>query len=208
MKKSFNEGQAYSLKSEIFLVRGYQFVDNPYAVIDDLPDEEARRVSEEAFPDKRNHDYVEVRRKVTSWLRAEAEKIGVRIDRQNPVSFAVVLGENNLNEILKMLGPQDNMVVFRFNDIDLTNWSFTVDDAFIGAPKELKGSYSDVGHPEDGLHGQVLNSEGLIYNLLMGHRLEGKAHDADRYYEAQLWGKEPKLLKNSAKPLVYNGLEF
>lgn len=114
-----------------------------------------------------------------------------------------MLGKDNLDEILKMLYPQDNMVVFRFKDIDLTNWSFTIDDAFIGAPKELKGSYSDVDHPEDDLHGKVLNSEELIHNLLMGHRLEGKAHDADRYYEAQLWGEEPRLLKNPAKPLLY-----
>lgn len=207
LTENFHGQQVNSLKNEMFLVRGYQFVDAPYAIIDDLPDEEAKRISEEAFPGKRNHDYIDVRRKVTSWLRTEAEKIGVRIDKQNPVSFAVVLGEDNLNEILKMLGPQDNMLVFRFNDVDLTNWSFTVDDAFIGAPKELKGSYSDVGHPKDPLHGRILDSEELIHHLLMGHRLEGKANDADRYYEAQLWGDEPRLLQNSAKPLIHNGFE-
>ncbi len=202
LKRQFNEEEANALKNEMFLIRGYQFTDNPYAVIDDLSDEDAQRVSEETFPN-RNNDYLSVRRNVTSWLRSKAEESGVRIDKENPVSFAVVLGKNNLDEILNMLGPQDNMVVFKFKDVDITNWSFTVDDAFIGAPKGLKGSYNDACHPEDDLHGQVLNAESLIYHLTTGHRLEGKTHDTHRYYEAQLWGKEPTLLKNSVEPQLY-----
>jgi hypothetical protein len=178
-----------------YLVRSYRG-DDPFAVVPDLAHDAAIAVCETNFPWRgtepggkevlRNQTaYMETRRDTESWLRENATAAGVRIDKENPVYF----GLSREPERIKALGgPEEKFVVFRASDVDLSNWSFTVDDSFSNRNFVRSGQtvYGEAPHPS---HGTVMNAA-QIAAVIDRH---GGAHadGTERYFEAQMWARKP-----------------
>ncbi|NCO03132.1 MAG: hypothetical protein GW903_02940 [Alphaproteobacteria bacterium] len=178
---------------EYYLVRAYKGSD-PYSMITDLPLEEAERVSREAFP-QRGENYMADRFAVDGWLREQAQISGVAISRANPISFSLV---RDLDQWEKSIHPDDGRVIIPFREADLSNWSFTVDDSFVSAPRNLiQDSDWMEEYPKEDLHGRVLNGQEIAGILIQECFPEGKVGSNPRYFEAQLWANEPTLIKRS-----------
>lgn len=178
---------------EYYLVRAYKGSD-PYSMITDLPLEEAERVSREAFP-QRGENYMADRFTVDGWLREHAQASGVTMSRANPISFSLV---RDLDQWENSIHPDDGRVIIPFREADLSNWSFTVDDSFVSAPRTL---IQDVDwmeeYPKDDLHGRVLNGQEISGMLIQGRFPEGEVGSNPRYFEAQLWANEPTIIRQN-----------
>ena len=181
-----------SAAENFYLARSYRASD-PYALITDLPFEEADRISQENYP-QRSPNYMHDRYAVDDWLREQAKAAGVETDRHNPVSFSVI---KDIEQWKRSLHPNDGQIVIPFKDIDLRNWSFTLDDSFVSTTIELESGEWTKRYPASDLHGRVFNGIGMTDILNNGQFPDETVNGNPRYFEAQLWADIPTLLKSA-----------
>ena len=196
LDKDFGDSQQVSETGleGMYLVRGYKFIENAYSVITDLPLDEATRISREAFPRRDSEKYMDKRFRVDDWLRKEAEGVGVDIAKHNPVSFSVV---RDLDAWKSEQPEGDGAIILPLSEVDLSNWSFTLDDSFVSAPEEVKEDTEDFGYPPHELHGRVLNGQELLGLIKRNEFPQEEINNNPRYFEAQLWSSAPTLIRST-----------
>lgn len=174
-----------------YLVRNYKD-SNPYSIITDLSFEEADKVSRQAYP-QRTENYMTQRYDIDAWLRKKATEKDVTMDREHPISFSLV---NDLKKWEQSLNPNDGRIIIPFKDVDLSSWSFTLDDSFVSAPESVTTGNRDwtEQYGKNDLHGKVFDQNEIIGILKDGKFPEGEIGGTPRYFEAQLWGDVPKLI--------------
>lgn len=202
LRSHFNRPDGGSLWRGYYLVRGYHKDADPYAVVTDLPFAEAVAVCEaaepgrgleEATPDGRRDQraYMEARLKTENWLRQKARDNGVLIAKQNPVYFAFTREPERFKAHVAQASPESKLIILAADKVDLSSWSFTLDDHFFadldsGAEGEKKLSHYEP-HP---LHGKVLNAAQLLAALDdYGYPEDEYAHN----FEAQMWAPAPVM---------------
>ena len=172
-----------------YLVRGYAADADPYAVISDLPEEEGQRVAVKNDP-IRGADNYQQRLKTETWLRQNAEASGVDMAKSTPAYFAFANDPDFIAEITAERSPHKNLIILPADQVDLSNWSFTMDDHFFADFDDENAAPSHAEpHP---LHGRVLNAHQLV------QALETYGYPEDPYknnFEAQMWASEPSLLQ-------------
>lgn len=177
-----------------YLVRAYAADADPYAVISDLSEAEGQRIAVKNDP-IRGADNYQQRIKTETWLRQNAEASDVALDKSTPVYFAFTNNPDFIAEITEQRSPHKNLIVLPADQVDLSNWSFTMDDHFFANFDDGNTSPSHAEpHP---LHGRVLNAYQLV------QALETYGYPEDPYknnFEAQLWASEPALLQSQAEP--------
>ncbi len=207
MHEAFDSGAGNQSKwSGYYLIRSYHKDAGPYDVVTDLSSDEAIATCESKEPGRGREEqtaadgtrdqngYMQMRIKTENWLRENAREAGVDMQKQNPVYFAFTREPERFTETMAKRRQDTKTVIFRAEELDLSNWSFTMDDHFFAdhdngaeGTKELSG-FSP--HP---LHGRVLSAEQLLAAIEEhGYPENEMTHN----FEAQMWAPEPTLLKD------------
>jgi hypothetical protein len=171
-------------------VRSYAKDADPYAVITDLPEDEALDVAIKNDP-QRGEDNYRQRVKTENWLRSQAQQSDVNMQKATPAYFAFT---DDPAFVLSHVPEHKESIIIPLENIDLSSWTFTMDDHFfaefssgekdcIGAPSHAKP------HP---LHGHVLNAAQLVQALETFGLPE---NPFENNIEAQMWAPEPQALK-------------
>ncbi|MCB9963805.1 MAG: hypothetical protein H6857_02540 [Rhodospirillales bacterium] len=172
-----------------YLVRSYAADADPYAVISDLPEEEGQRVAVKNDP-IRGADNYQQRIKTEIWLRQNAEASGVDLAKHTPAYFAFTNDPSFIAKITAQESPHKNLIVLPADQVDLSNWSFTMDDHFFA---NFDNGNTTPSHAEPHpLHGRVLNALQLV------HALETYGYPKNPYknnFEAQMWANRPSFLQ-------------
>jgi len=199
---SFNEASQGKLSLDqlreklkgYYLVRSYAPDANPYDVISDLPEEEGQRIAVKNDP-VRGEDNYRQRIKTESWLRDNAAASNVKMDKDTPAYFGFTNDPDFIVEVTKERNSDKRIIVLPADQVDLSNWSFTMDDHFFAnlddADTEQIAPSHAQPHP---LHGNVLNVSQLV------QALEKYGCPDDPYknnFEAQMWAAEPTLISVS-----------
>ena len=182
-----------------YLVRSYAADTEPYNVISDLPEEEGQRIAVKNDP-VRGADNYRQRLRTEDWLREHADAAGVEMVKTTPAYFAFTNDPDFIAEVTSERSPHKNLIVLAADEVDLSSWSFTMDDHFFadfGSDEVLPGHAAP--HP---LHGRVLNAVQLVQALeIYGYPDDPYQHN----FEAQMWAREPVLLPSSTRPSAESG---
>lgn len=213
----FNDASGAQLSSEelrakldgYYLIRAYRVDAGPYAVVTDLPFDEAVAACEASDPNRGLDDpaasggrdqaaYMTQRIKTETWLRENASATGVEIAKSNPAYFAFT---REPDRVLGHMAGRDGMaaVAFRADEIDLSNWSFTLDDHFFASLDDAdKGGAATLdGYDAHPLHGRVMNAFQLVSAIEeFGYPDDELKHN----FEAQMWAASPTTLDAAAAP--------
>ena len=175
--------------SGLYLVRFYR-VDNPFQTLSDLPIDQAQTIMEAANPQVAP-DNMQMRHNIEDWMRETVQREGVTQERQNPIYFAI---ERDLGQFDDILNRGASMEVYALDNVDLSGWTFTLDDSSASAPPEVLKTQRPVETPEHDLHGSVMTQNALKEYLekegFPNEVIGGKA----RYFEAQMWTNEPNII--------------
>jgi hypothetical protein len=168
-----------------YLVRSYAPDADPYAVISDLSAEEGQRIAVKNDP-IRDADNYQRRLKTEDWLRPNAEASGVELSKATPVYFSFTNDPDSIEALTKERSPDKEVVVLPADEIDLSTWSFTMDDHFFA---NFDNGETSPEHAEPHpLHGRVLNAQQLVVALeLYGY----PADPSKNNFEAQMWASQP-----------------
>lgn len=177
-----------------YLVRSYAADAAPYAVISDLTEEEGQRIAVKNDP-IRGADNYRQRIKTESWLQEKAAENGVNLRKKTPVYFAFTNDSDYVAQIMQEKSPHKKMIVLPADQVDLSCWSFTMDDHFFADLDKGNTAPSHANpHP---LHGRVLNAQQLV------HAIETYGYPNDPYknnFEAQMWASRPTIEQTPSEP--------
>lgn len=170
-----------------FLVRSYARSAEPYQVISDLPEDEALRIALENDPIRGSDNYQQ-RLRTERWLREQVAGGKIQVDKATPVYFAFTKDPGFIVDLTSRTAPHKEVMTLPAHQVDLSNWSFTMDDHFF-ADFSAEGTEGYVfahafPHP---LHGRVLSAEELI------QAIDTYGYPQDPYknnFEAQMWAPE------------------
>lgn len=175
-----------------WLVRRYHKSAMPYDLVTDRPQSAAQDLCDEIEPNRGAHDeqYMVTRLRTEDWLRAGATDSGVTIDRRNPVYFAFTREPKRVISAMTS-NPDYEYVAFRADQVDLANWSFTMDDHFFATPTQGRSDRVQLdGYEPHPLHGRVLS----VHDLLDAIEIHGYPSDETSHnFEAQMWAHHPTL---------------
>lgn len=217
LKKAFSANPNIGTKLQgYYLMRAYHKDAPPFATVSDLPDSEAIALCEEKEPTRgltsmdtegtRDQSaYMQKRQQTEDWLRNNARASGTRIDKQNPVYFAFTREPERFREHMAAK-PGMELYESPAADVDLSNWSFTMNDHFFAdldnGDKSVKTLKDYPPHP---LHGKVLNAAQLLAAIEeYGYPEDEMVHN----FEAQMWADAPTLLPsaNTAAPTTESAI--
>ncbi len=201
LKKAFGDNNP--LKG-YYLVRSYASDSGAYESVCELPLEEAIAKCAEQEPnrgldDERNPaEYMHHRLETEDWLRSKAEESAVRIDRHHPVYFAFTNDLKTVKDRMMEMRPDNTVIDIPAEKLDLSNWSFTMDDHFFADHVGGDGSNLEdfEQHP---LHGRVMSATDLV-DAIAAH---GYPQDETKHnIEAQMWSSEPIMDVPNVTPNV------
>jgi hypothetical protein len=201
---------------DMYVVRIHHKDIAPYDVVTRLPFEKAVEACEAAEPSRGltppdalghrdQHAYMHHRLRVDAWMENKARQSGVRIDDPHPVFFALTKDPTPFIETFidgkphpflarsAAQRPDVSLVVAKVSDLDLTNWSFTVGDSFVGYAADTHTTIGDIHSDAHPLHGQVLNGAQLQEYLA----LHGMPDSTNATIDAQLWATAPAVKTTS-----------
>jgi hypothetical protein len=164
-----------------YLTRMYREGSEPFAVVSDLPREEAVALCSKFAPNRRvgggeggQAAYMEGRVETENWLRESASAVGIHIRRQNPVYFVLT------KESQEHLAPNGRRIVsIPVEDVDLSCCSFTHGDS-IG---NRTSTSREGAHPMD----RVVMTAAQMEAALKVHPADGDYIKGGRYVEVQMW---------------------
>ena len=134
-----------------YLVRTYTD-SNPFTTLSDIDEEKAQNIMRRNYGHV-DDDNIKMRYKVEEWLREGAQRAEISIERNNPIYFAVI---KDLEAYKSQLPDGYKAICYPMDKVDLSSWSFVMDDSFISAPVEVKGREYLLGTKEHDLHGSCL----------------------------------------------------
>lgn len=171
-----------------YLVRSYAADADPYAVISDLPEEEGQAIVVKNDP-VRGADNYDRRIKTEDWLRKNVQASDIKMDKATPAYFAFTNDPDFIAKITEENSPHKQLITLPADEVDLSNWSFTMDDHFFSdfEADDMTPSHAKP-HP---LHGRVLNA----YELVQALEVYGYPEDPyENNFEAQMWANEPRFV--------------
>lgn len=212
--REFNRASGASMSDEeisnklqgYFLVRGYHKDASPYAIVTDLSMEEAVALCEAVEPERgmdelseegvRDQDgYMQRRIQTENWLRDAARASGVDMAKDNPVYFAFTREPERFTDTMNARRPDTKIVIFPAHELDLSTWSFTMDDHFFAALDSDAAQEGVLdGYESHPLHRKVLSASELVAAIdEYGYPEDEFKHN----FEAQMWADEPGFKQNS-----------
>lgn len=188
----------YPLKG-LYLTRLYHEGCDPFAVVTDLPREQALEYCAKYAPWRSVGDgsggqeaYLDARIEVENLLREAARNAGVEVRKQHPIYFALT-PDDQTNK------APDGMraVSIPAEHADLKNCSFTFGDS-VG--NRTSNAPPEAAHP---LQDAVLNA-GQAAKAIATYGLQGDYIKGGRYIEVQMWAVPQTATPpaNAAKPAV------
>ncbi len=182
--------------SDFWFVRRYHNSATPYDLVTDHQQDAAQELSDRIEPNRGAHDepYMVTRLRTEDWLRDGATNSGVSIDRINPVYFAFTREPERVIAAMTA-DPEYEFVSFRADQLNLSNWSFTMDDHFFARPTQGRTDHVQLdGYEPHPLHGRVMNVRELLDAIdAHGYPSDETSHN----FEAQMWAHQPAI-KQSA----------
>ena len=214
---SFNNASGASPTAEHFskklegyyLVRSYAPDAEPYDVISDLPEELGQEIAEKNDPIRGSDNYKQ-RLKTESWLRESASRNGIDMTKNTPAYFAFTNNPDAVVAATSERSPHKKFIILPAHEIDLSNWTFTMDDHFFADFENVENAGVKPSHAKPhALHGRVMNAQQLV------EALDKYGYPEDPYqnnFEAQMWAKEPYFLNtlkttNDSNVQIKNDLE-
>lgn len=186
--------------SGYYLVRSYAADAAPYDVISDLPAEEGQCIAVKNDP-VRGADNYQQRLRTEEWLHENAVESGVAIDKATPAYFAFTNDPDAIIAHTREHAPHKEIIVLPADQLDLSNWSFTMDDHFFADFDDPDAGSTVPSHAQPHpLHGRVLNAAQLA------EALETYGYPDDPYqnnFEAQMWAAAPTLAGQDQAPCVH-----
>jgi hypothetical protein len=195
---SFSDEELRKKLSGYYVVRSHAVDADPCAVITDLSEEEGQKIAQKNDPIKGVDNY-RVRLKTENWLRSNAERSAVDLSKNTPTYFAFTNDPDAIVAHTRKHAPHKETIVIPVDQLDLSSWSFTMDDHFFasftdGEEECTIGPSHAKSHP---LHRHVLNAAQLVLALdAFGY----PENPHDNNFEAQMWSSEPKRLTQDEKP--------
>ena len=166
----------------LYLTRLYHEGCEPFAVVTDLPRDEALAYCEKFAPWRRVGDgaggqeaYLDGRIETENWLRMSAQSAGVDIQKQNPIYFTLTAEDqkDKAPEGMKAVSIPVNSAILKY-------CSFTIGDSMgnrtSNAPQEAAHRLQDV----------VLNAAQAA-TVIDADNIPGDYIKGGRYVEVQMW---------------------
>lgn len=170
-----------------FLTHCYPSGLRPLASVMDMPREEADALTAKLMGRATDRDsYYDHRKLVEDWLRAEARRIGVRIENDHPLYFDLTAQPHN--EIDEESGA--HFISLPVAEIDLSLCSFTIGDSFCNYEYVITEGRDCNDMPPNNFLGRVLGPRDAS-SILEGYRIY--AHESEKHaqVEVQMWARLP-----------------
>lgn len=210
----------------LYLIRTHNQDAGPYDVLTDLSEADALTLAKELEPtrgagvsdDLGNRDqslYLLQRKEVDAWLKSSAIQMGINVERENPVHFALAkdpqpfidawINKNPNSSLAAAVEqrPFATVTIIPADQIDLSSWTFTGEDSFLAS-----GILGPTDHPA----GSQLMSAGDLLKSIEEHGFtDYGGEDRMPTYEAQMWSQEPLFLnarRDMDAGLIISGQSF